>query len=211
MNTKKDTSIGTRHGQLVIVDRIFNGKRTMLYCVCDCGNKTDVLTYQIGGKTKSCGCLKVSLTKLAKTTHGQTSSRTKTATYATWASIKLRCNNSKQTNYHLYGGRGITYCERWEKFENFLEDMGEKPDGLSIERIDVNGNYEPNNCKWATNAEQALNKRNTINLEYGGIVKPLQLWAKEYGIKPNVLRQRLVRDGLSIHRALHKKATRGAV
>lgn len=82
--------------------------------------------------------------------------------------MRKRCENKKSIGFKHYGGRGIKVCERWQKFENFFEDMGECPNGMSIERIDVNGNYEPSNCKWATNAEQGLNKRNSLKLVVNG-------------------------------------------
>ena len=84
-------------------------------------------------------------------------------TYRTWSNIKKRCNNPNRPDYARYGGRGIKVCERWMTFTNFLEDMGESPEELSIDRIDVNGDYEPSNCRWATRSEQARNKRGTNN------------------------------------------------
>jgi hypothetical protein len=203
---KRDISIGARYGKLVIASTMFDGKRTKIICNCDCGKQTIVATYSIGETTNSCGCLRAETAKKTKTKHG----RCRQLAYRSWEAMKRRCLNESDIQYHLYGGRGITVCQRWLSFENFYADMGDREKNYTLERIDVNGNYEPSNCKWATNAEQALNKRNTLKIEYGGIVKPLQLWAKEYGIKPNVLRQRLVRDGLSVHRALHKKVVKGA-
>lgn len=100
-----------------------------------------------------------------KTTHGQsrsrTAGRTATTTYYVWAAMIQRCTNPKSGDWYLYGERGIAVCERWRKFENFLADMGEKPDGLSIDRIDNDGNYEPGNCRWATAIEQRHNRRDS--------------------------------------------------
>jgi hypothetical protein len=91
--------------------------------------------------------------------HGHTSALGATATYRSWQSMVARCTNPKSTSYGNYGGRGVTVCERWRRFSAFLEDMGERPEGLSLDRIDNDGNYEPGNCRWATNHEQRVNQR----------------------------------------------------
>lgn len=83
----------------------------------------------------------------------------RTPTYYSWASMKKRCTNPNEENYYLYGGRGITFCKQWDLFTNFLNDMGERPYGKTLDRIDPNGNYEPSNCRWATNLQQGRNKR----------------------------------------------------
>lgn len=116
-----------------------------------------------------------------------------TKTYKAWAAMLQRCNNPNTYNYCDYGGRGIKVCERWKFFENFFEDMGEVPEGKSLDRIDVNGNYEPSNCRWATSSEQARNRRNNNFITYNGITKPLAEWAETLGISYSVLRTRLHR------------------
>ena len=110
-----------------------------------------------------------------------------------WNGIKTRCLNPKSSDYRLYGGRGITICERWRKsFEAFLQDVGQRPSkGHTIDRIDNNGNYEPENVRWATKSEQQWNTRQTHMLALNGVAKPLSVWAREIGISASALRGRL--------------------
>lgn len=134
-------------------------------CLCDCGNTVvRSAAYFVHGKNPSCGCFRTENMK-GNVTHGFSN----TPEHKTWCKLKERCNNPNSKDYHLYGGRGIKVCNRWVgSFENFLEDMGKKPEGkFSIDRLDVNGNYEPSNCRWATDFEQAQNKRfqKTIEVE----------------------------------------------
>jgi hypothetical protein len=123
---------------------------------------------------------------------------TKNPTHRTWCGIKTRCYNERESCYPYYGGRGIRVCDRWlNSFENFLADMGDKPSAKhSIERKDVNGHYEPNNCCWATQEEQANNKTDTKRFLYQGRNQSLPQWAREYGIKPATLKQRMRRGWL---------------
>lgn len=135
-----------------------NNIRSRLWsCLCDCGNTVvRSAAYFVHGKNPSCGCFRTENMK-GNVTHGFSN----TPEHKTWCKLKERCNNPNSKDYHLYGGRGIKVCNRWVgSFENFLEDMGKKPEGkFSIDRLDVNGNYEPSNCRWATDFEQAQNKR----------------------------------------------------
>lgn len=129
-----------------------------------------------------------------RTTHGHTRGRKNTPTFNSWLAIKARCENPKSDRYSRYGGRGITICERWKSFENFLADMGECPDGMTIERINKDGNYEPTNCRWANITEQANNRSNNRLIEYNGKTQTVAEWARELGISYAQLQSRLDRD-----------------
>lgn len=130
-------------------------------CLCTCGNYTDVVTNDLtGGNTKSCGCLKRDRPAQVHRTHGHEVGGRMTPTYMAWLNMRARCLNPTRDDFKNYGGRGISVCKRWMKFENFLADMGVKPaPHLSLERKNNNGHYEPTNSKWATRSEQNSNQR----------------------------------------------------
>lgn len=123
-------------------------------------------------------------------THLHTKGRRKTSVYCRWDDMIQRCSNPKSPVYKYYGARGITVCERWEKFENFLADMGEPPKGKQLDRIDNDGNYEPGNCRWITHWEQSRNFRRNINITIGKETMILQDWAERLGVHPETLRCR---------------------
>lgn len=149
---------GDRFGRLTAVYYISGSKskKSKWHCVCDCGSTKEVSTGNLtNGKTKSCGCLTSELTTKRNIKHGMTNKKV----YKTWSAIINRCNNPNATRYENYGGRGIKVCDKWLSFLGFYEDMGDQPEGHSIERIDVDGGYSADNCIWIQNSKQAANKR----------------------------------------------------
>ncbi len=187
---------GKRFGRLFVKTYVKGG---LWHCVCDCGGEATVLTRNLNnGNTRSCGCLQKSITAKMRTTHGMSNS----TEYHIWRTMKARCSQPTDCNYPNYGGRGIKVCEQWQNsFEAFLADMGRRPAGLTLDRIDVNGDYEPGNCRWATTAEQNTNRRNNHKIEFGGRTLTVTQWARELGVKPGLIANRL-RAGWSVHRAL---------
>lgn len=158
-------------------------KKGMIWkCICDCGNYTEVAgTLLSHGKIKSCGCLrKVTGEANGSFKHGMRN----TKLYNSWVAMKKRCLNKADEHYPNYGGRGITVCPEWMEFDSFYEwaMSSNYKDGLTIERIDVNGNYEPSNCKWATAKEQADNRRTTVHITVDGVTKNATDWAKTLGV-----------------------------
>jgi len=142
-----------------------------------------------GTFTQSCGCLKAIVTSAKNKKHGMFG----TKEYSSYHRMKDRCFDKKNKDYKNYGARGITICDRWlNSFENFYADMGNKPTPKhSIDRIDNDGNYEPSNCRWASNIQQARNKRNNRKITINGVTKIISEWADVYGINGSTIRQRI--------------------
>ncbi len=156
---------GQIYGYLTVIKRsndvYLSGYHPRWICRCKCGRKTLVFpTSLIRGRSTSCGCRRKEVSSIFRLKHGEARKGKNTREYRCWAHIKGRCENSNDGAYKNYGGRGITICEQWQSFEQFLQDMGRCPKGFSIERVNNNGNYEPSNCKWIPLSEQAKNKRN---------------------------------------------------
>jgi hypothetical protein len=196
---------GHRYGMLTVISfsGLSKGRRPekLWDCRCDCGEHKTVRQNNLrSGHTKSCGCHMRAQTSKANKKHGFA----RTPTYTCWRNMKSRCLNPRDAAYKNYGERGITVCDRWLKgFEYFLEDMGEKPGSeYSIERINTDGNYEPQNCKWATTFEQNRNYRKNVHIERDGRRQCLKDWASELRMKPCTLRARL-KAGWSIEEAFY--------
>ncbi len=128
-----------------------------------------------------------------------------TSTYTIWRRMKVRCTKEDAKDFPRYGGRGISICERWLSFENFLEDMGVRPEGMQIDRINNDGNYEPSNCKWVTPRENSNNRRSSVFIEYMGKKQTIAQWAREIGVGPKTLRNRIL-SGWTVDNALTLKA-----
>lgn len=197
----KSDLTGMRFSMLTVIKKTNQRKKRQVVwlCRCHCGNFHYVASYSLTSKeTQSCGCLKKNILGQSSITHGMTG----TLTYKTWRQIIRRCSEKAHIQYSDYGGRGITVCKRWGKFENFLADMGERPTPKhSIDRINNNGNYEPGNCRWATKKQQQNNKSNNRILYFDGKSKTMTEWAEQVEMKVGTLYKRLSM-GWGIEKAL---------
>jgi hypothetical protein len=172
-------------------------------CLCDCGNRKEIANPSlIKGSTTSCGCYHSDVMRL-RAIHGYNRVGKRHPIYDVWNAMLRRCQNSNHQSYSYYGARGITVCERWQKFSNFIDEMlpGYRR-GLCIERIDNNKGYFKENCKWATRREQMLNRRTARLLAFRGETLNLSIWAERSGIPFHVLHQRLDTLGWSVKRTL---------
>jgi len=178
---------GQRFGRLIALKRGYKEGSVSTYwlCKCDCGTEKLINGQHLRrGLIVSCGC------------HGRTVAlkhgKQGTPTYTAWNSMRTRCGDYGRPHKH-WGGRGIKVCERWKSFENFLADMGERPAGMSLERINNDGDYEPGNCRWATRLEQMQNTRANRNLSHEGRTLSLSAWAREKGLSLDTIISRLRR------------------
>ncbi len=173
-------------------------------CRCECGTHAAISTDSLRrGASKSCGCLKRELAKERLRKITLTHGASKTSLYRVWRAMRHRCANPHNEKYPLYGGRGIRVCPEWEDFSVFARDMGERPSAShSLDRIDVNGNYEPSNVRWATQREQQNNRRDNRRFTVCGELLTSAEIGRRFKIDPNLLRQRIDRDGMSIDKAI---------
>lgn len=199
---------GQQFGRLVALRQA--AKRQYWVCRCDCGNERIVFGPDLQRKrdtrrrrspTQSCGCLFRELARKRFVTHGHKRGGKLTRVYTAWCNMLQRCLNPKVKNFSDYGGRGIQVCERWLKFENFFADMGECPPGMSIDRRDNNGNYEPDNAQWATRQMQNRNQRRIRPITFNGETLLVTEWAERLGLNRRTLVDRL-NKGWPIERAL---------
>lgn len=186
---------GYRFGKLTAIEVTGSHRKGRIWrCVCDCGEETFVPTGRLkNGWTKSCGCAKVEHgVKLGKAsaTHGLSH---RVSEYNIWAGMKARCYNRRSASWKRYGGRGIAVCDSWrDSFDAFLADMGRRPGpNYSLDRIDVNKDYGPDNCRWATQSQQQNNRRDNILIKaFGESLTPSQ-WEGKFGVTASTIRNRL--------------------
>lgn len=186
---------GQTFGRLTVLSRAPSKLGlSMWLCRCDCGN-THIANGKLmkGGHTKSCGCLRHD-TKPALT-HGHSPNGNMSSTYKSWSGMRQRCGNSNDKNYRYYGGKGIAVCDQWKSFDVFLKDMGERPTGLELDRIESNGNYEPTNCRWATEQTQTENRSMTLWVDVGGARIPMKHAAERLGLNYHTLRNLTAKNG----------------
>lgn len=198
-------------GRLTVIERATNGSfgSARWLCRCECGKRLIVLGWRLrAGSSKSCGCLTREINSKVHRIHGESCCADNTKEYRAWVSIKQRCFDIRYKSYESYGGRGITMCEGWKNsFLQFLADVGRAPTiQHQIDRINNDGNYEPNNVRWTDRRTQCRNRRNTIYLELCGEKKSLCDWADELGLRRATIYARLLRKKIDWWIPLKSKA-----
>ncbi|MGW0579225.1 hypothetical protein ACWD25_25405 [Streptomyces sp. NPDC002920] len=202
MGIRSHDLAGQRFSRLLVLSEAGRSKdRKILWlCRCDCGTEVTVSGKRLrNGESKSCGCLKAELLAARNHRHGHAGTRL----YKIWQGMLKRCTNPSDRNFHKYGGRGITVCERWTSFENFHTDMaGGYADDLTLDRINPEGNYELGNCRWATQKEQQRNRTNNRLVSYEGSTRTLAEWCEQLDLPYRAIMQRLL-AGWSVERAFN--------
>lgn len=190
---------GQRYGRLTVIEfaGIHRTGEARWRCKCDCGGERVITRWRLKNKTRSCGCLQREAVArmMATEKRGRTHGRSYDALYRTWQAMINRCECPTSGPYKHYGARGIGVCERWRNsFEAFASDVGERPSQAhSLDRVDVNGHYEPGNVRWATASEQSNNRRTSRFLEIGGLRKTVAGWSQMHGIAETTIHERLRR------------------
>lgn len=198
--------MGQQFGRLTIIqcDKRSKSGNYKWLCKCSCGKDTIVSNNNLkNGHTKSCGCLNADLLRTRATKHGHCKKGKVSRTYYCWHSMIKRCTKPNNKAYKNYGGRGIKVCNKWMKFENFLKNMGECPKGMSLDRINNNGNYCKSNCRWTTYNKQNRNKRNNINITFKNKTQCLTDWAKELNCNKYTVIQKLFKLNEKSDKALN--------
>ena len=204
-----EVNSGDRYGLLTVINEVEPQRAGLKHprnlrrmrCTCDCGREAIVLLQCLRrGETQSCGCL-IGQYARPKHTH-RPKGQPPLPTYQSWQSMKKRCYDPNSAGYASYGGRGITVCEKWMQFGGFAEDMGERPDGTTLDRINVDGHYEPGNCRWATAKEQQRNRRDNIMVAFDGQTMCIADWADAIGINRHTLHSRIFRYGWPVEKAM---------
>ena len=198
---------GQRFGRWTVIGEApKKGSQSYWRCVCDCGTAKDVYAYSLTkGVSMSCGCQRDEETARRNFKHGVCDgchTETPPRTYNCWRNMKARCQNPNNHKYPIYGGRGITVCDNWQTFAGFYADMGDCPEGHSIDRIDNDGNYEPGNCRWATVEQQMSNQSTNRMLTLDGKTQTLAQWARDTGIQQLTISRRIDVSGWSVEKAL---------
>lgn len=193
---------GLRFGKLTVSKTSEKrGKHRYWLCICDCGGRKYVSSTNLyNGHARSCGCFNREASSTRNRTHG----KSRTITYQIWKGLRKRCNNQNDKRYNDYGGRGIKVCDRWSNYEHFYADMGERPSkDHSIDRIDNNGDYSPENCRWALKKIQSNNCRSNTIIAHNGLSLTVSEWADKSLVSYHTFWQRLYRLNWDIERALN--------
>lgn len=187
---------GTKWGRWFVVGlHKRTGKTCFWACLCDCGTERPVaMATLLNGKSQSCGCLRAEICAEVNVTHGHTKRREIPPEYGVWCALKSRCYNPNVKSFEHYGGRGIIVCAEWRgDFNRFLSDMGSRPPGMTIERLDNDGPYSAGNCVWATRTEQAANKRGVRRVTFRGVDMTLSAAIRASGMRPRTIYRRIWR------------------
>ena len=203
MSIKRRDLTGQRFGRLVVTafDSVDASRNVRWRCVCDCGaEKVVQKAALVSGNQISCGCAKKERLRAASTIHGLSADAN--GAYRSWREMRQRCRNLNRPTAACYAGRGITIDPEWNDFANFHRDMGDRPDGCTLERIDNFGPYSKSNCRWATMAEQNRNKRSNVLVTIGGKTMIVMDWCRHRGISHSRVYNRIHRGMSPLHAVL---------